>query len=256
MTTPLPDELVGQADFVFNGTVEEVGASTMSSVVAASDRTAVVRVDDLVRAPSTFTGLRGQRITVLLVSPASVQQGEQATFFTNGLAFGRSIAVAEIEHRDVAAIAGLRAQAAEATDRARETEVTSRITSAECVVEARVAQVRTPTDPAVAEPGLPGPMSEHYPDWREALLDVQSVIKGTRPQNPTVLLFPASIDIMWVNAPKFHAGQEGFWFLHAESVPSAAARAYPSVYTALDAHDFQPSTQSARIRGLVAELGG
>ena len=90
----------------------------------------------------------------------------------------------------------------------------------------------------------------------EATLNIGAVLKGARPQDPTVLLFPASIDIMWVNAPKFHAGQEGIWLLHSEQVPQAAARTLPSVYTALASDDFQPWERGEQIRGVIEELGG
>lgn len=254
-STPSMDESLSQADFVFNGTVEEAGATTMSAV-AATDSTAVVRVDEVVQAPSAFAGLAHQRITVLLREPQSVQPGEQATFFVNGAVFGDSIAVQEVDHRVTTAAAELARRVAEVRDRVRDSEVGARVASADVIVAGRVAQVRAAAEVAETEPGLPGPFSEHYPDWMEAVLDIESVLKGARPQDPTVLLFPASIDVMWVKSPKFHAGQEGIWLLHAEQVPQAAARAFPSVYTALSVDDFQPKVQAERIRGMVEQLGG
>jgi hypothetical protein len=256
MSTPSLDDPVRSSDVVFNGTVEEAAATTMDAV-DATDSTAVVRVDELVRAPSAFEGLVGQRITVLLRSPGSMEAGEQATFFVNAALFGESIAVQEVDHTTATAAAELAPQVTDVIDRLRDSEVRERIAGADVVVTGRVAQVRAaPEQTVAAMPGMPGPVSEHDPRWMEAVLDVDSVLKGTTPQTPVVLMFPASIDVMWVNAPKFHAGQEATWLLHTDQVPEAARAAFPSVYTALDPGDVLPKEQTERLRGLIQDLGG
>jgi len=68
-----------------------------------------------------------------------------------------------------------------------------------------------------------------------------------------VVLFPASIDVMWADAPKFQAGQEGVWLLRTERVPAAATELFPSVYTALDPKDFQPRDRVERVQRLLEE---
>jgi hypothetical protein len=261
MSTPSLVEPVSRSDVVFNGTVEETGATTMAAV-DATDSTAVVRVDELVRAPSAFEGLVGQRITVLLRAPGSVQVGEQATFFVNAAVFGESVAVQEVDHMSTTAAAQLAPQVTDVIDRLRENELRARIESADVVVTGRVAQVRAvPEQTTGATPGMPGPVSEHYPEWREAVLDVESVLKGTTPPAPVVVLFPASIDVMWVSAPKFHAGQEATLLLHTDQVPEAqvpatVAATFPSVYTALEPGDVLPKEQSEQLRSLIGGLGG
>ncbi len=260
MSTPSLVEPVGRSDVVFNGTVEETEATTMAGL-DATDSTAVVRVDELVRAPSMFDGLVGQRITVLLRAPGSVAVGEQATFFVNAAVFGESVAVEEVDHTSVTAAAELTPQVTDVMDRLRDDDVRARIESADVVVTARVAQVRAVPEQLAAVPGMPGPVSEHDPKWTEAVLDVESVLKGTAPPAPVVVMFPASIDVMWVNAPKFHAGQEATLILHtdqvpAPQVPATVAATFPSVYTALEPGDVLPKEQSERLRSLIGDLGG
>jgi hypothetical protein len=218
----------------------------------ASDSTAVVRVDEVVNAPAAFQALEGERITVLLRTPGSVAAGERATFFVNAAMFGESIAVQEVQHTAATAAAELSAQVSDVTDRLRESEVRDRIASADLVVTGRVAQVRAAGEQvAAAVPNMPGPLSEHDPRLMEAVLDVDSVLKGTLPPPPVVVVFSASIDVMWVNAPKFHAGQEATWLLRATQPPGAAAAAFPAVYTALEPGDVLPKEQAERVRGLV-----
>jgi hypothetical protein len=261
MSTPSLVEPVSRSDVVFNGTVEATEATTMAAV-DATDSTAVVRVDELVRAPSAFDGLVGQRITVLLRAPGSVQVGEQATFFVNAAVFGESVAVQEVDHTPMTPAAELAPQVTDVMDRLREDEVRARIESADVVVTARVAQVRAvPEQLAAAVRGMPGPVSEHDPEWTEAVLDVESVLKGTAPPAPLVVIFPASTDVMWVNAPKFHAGQEATLMLHtdqvpATQVPATVAATFASVYTALETGDVLPKEQSERLRSLIGDSGG
>lgn len=253
--TPI-NEPVSQSDIIFNGTVEQAGATTMPSL-EATDSTAVVRVDEVIRAPEAFTGLAGTQVTVILRDPGSLQEGEQATFFANGAVFGDSIAVEEVEHRSVTATASaLKSEVTDILERSRQDEIQARAASADAVVAGRVAHVSASPVTAEAESGQPGPLSEHYPDWIEALIDVEDVLRGQVSADPIILLFPESIDVMWVNAPKFHAGQEGIWFLHTEQVPAAAAARFPSVYTALSPDDFHPRERWEQVRGLVDALGG
>lgn len=261
MSSPPLVEPVSKSDVVLNGTVEETEATTMASV-DATDSTAVVRVDEMVSAPSTFEGLVGQRITVLLRAPGSVHVGEQATFFVNAAVFGESVAVEEVHHTSMTAAADLAPQVTDVMNRIREDELRARIASADVVVTGRVAQVRAvPEQLAAAVPGMPGPVSEHDPKWMEAVLDVDSVLKGTTPPAPVVVMFPASIDVMWVNAPKLHAGQEATLMLHTSQVaptqvPATVAATFPSVYTVLAPGDVLPKEQSERLRSLTGDLEG
>src|SRR4051794_34294347 len=219
-----------QADFVFKGTVEQLGASAMAEV-EASDSTAVVVVDEVVHAPDQFRDLQGQKVTVQLAEAGSVSEGDRAVFFTVGWLFGESIAVRELEHRPAdegseraAAITG---SAEHGSDRLKE-----RLDTADVVVAGRVTIVRPPEQSVAAALGAEapsGPVTEHDPQWWEAVVHVDQVLKGPESAvaaatpEPVTVLFPGSSDIAWYDAPKFRPGQEGVFFLHGEQVPAAAA---------------------------------
>src|SRR5437879_3298249 len=89
-------KLLDEASFSFIGTVEQFGAATMASL-SIDDRTAVVHVDHVLDAPPAFAQFEGHRVTVQL-APAIDRPaiGQAAAFFTQGLAFGDSVAVKEI----------------------------------------------------------------------------------------------------------------------------------------------------------------
>jgi hypothetical protein len=60
---------------------------------------------------------------------------------------------------------------------------------------------------------------------------------------------------MWHDAPKFHAGQEGFFILHKSEKEKVAAKAAPTQdageYVALHPVDFQPFDEPGGIRNLI-----
>src|SRR4051812_11091078 len=104
----MPDDpivqLLRRAPFGFVGTVEHLGAATMRDV-PIDDRTAVVMVDYVLHAPSPFTELQGQRITVQLAKDKTPPaEGESAAFFAQSLAVGDSIAVAEVDRRPLSEV--------------------------------------------------------------------------------------------------------------------------------------------------------
>ena len=66
---------------------------------------------------------------------------------------------------------------------------------------------------------------------------------------------------MWHDAPKFHAGQEGFFMLHKtakkEVLNTAASLSAPTEdpgdYVALNSADFHPFDQAEGVRSLLGE---
>src|SRR5690349_16347477 len=74
-------ELTRQSSFIFRGTVQELNATTVPAL-PASETTAVVRVDEVLRNAGVVTDIQGKNITVQLSSPGTLKVGEQAVFFT------------------------------------------------------------------------------------------------------------------------------------------------------------------------------
>ena len=112
-------------------------------------------------------------------------------------------------------------------------------------------------------------LSEHDPQWWEAVIDVDDVVAGNVEQEGQVtVMYPNSDDVMWRHTPKFQAGQEGVWILHKEQI-RALARESPAniamhaiavaegtgAYTALDPMDFQPLDQLDRIKAATRRNG-
>ena len=189
------------------GTIEHLGAATMRNV-PIGERTAVVRVDYVLHAPSAFVGLEGQRITLQLAADKDLPTvGDTAAFFAEGLAFDESIAVAEVGRLPVDAVMGHVTQAMEAGKPGAFAALLSQIEaqsarahadSADAVVVGRVTKLERAFGPVT---------SEHDADWWKATLEVYHVEKGDVAPGEVVVLYPNSIDVRWRQAPKPKASQ-------------------------------------------------
>jgi hypothetical protein len=245
----VPDDpvtaLVRQSSISFTGTVEQLGASTLGAV-PANDRTGIVLVDHVLHAPPTFAHLAGSRVTVQFAPGTDPPApGQRVALFTNGLAFGDTIAVSEVGRLPVSEVEprvpGFVANPAAAPMADIESQLAgedlrSHAVAADAVIVGRVSSL---------EKAGPVARSEHDPDWWRATIDIQHVEKGNVPGKQVAVAFPNSRDVQWHATPKPVAGQGGVWLLHA----SQGAVQQIAPYTLADSDDFKPLQQLDVIRG-------
>ncbi len=246
-TTGNIEELVRQSRFIFRGTVTQLGASTIPNMAEGKDL-AIVHVDEIYLGPKTLSGFAGKNITVRLRETPPTAVGQQWVFFTVGWLFGQSIAVQEvgrIEFRDDTA-GVIRQQIAAAIQTIADQDLQRRLARAELVVVGRVTLTRS----AAAQPQVPDG-SEHDPDLREFVIQVESVEKGSSPSSTAVALYASSIDVAWFQAPKFKEGQDGIFILLRNEIEGLRVQGL----TALDAQDFLSRSELERVRRLLRELG-
>jgi hypothetical protein len=276
------EELSRLANFVFKATVQKLKAATMAAV-PVTDRTVVVRVDEVIEAPAVLADFAGREITVELGGRKKIKKGEQAIFYANGWIFGEGLAVRSLDQRP--AVAGLAAMGASPGDpvenlankKARlrfeqsRTVITGRVTSVR-LPPAQIAAFRASASMAggVGEPPAFKPVSEHDPIIQEAVVEVDAVHKGQTPAREVTVRFPNSTDVQWYKAPKFRPGQQGFFMLHKEEAEEAAATTrgafmaaamvsaadVEDAYTALHPADFQPLDQPGGVRHLISDVPG
>jgi hypothetical protein len=234
------EELTREATFIFKGTVQKSGASNMAPVKANS-QTAIVRVDEVIYAPGAPPDLQGKQITVQLLESPAVKPGFQAVFFTKGWLLGQSMAVIELGRMEqtTGSTQSIRSQVNETHQRMADEELQVEIAASEAVIVAEVVSVRPSQIPHLG--------SEHDPDWYEARLAVQSVIKGNLHTREVTLLFPHSEDVMWHRSPKFKEGQNGIFLLHRNQ---ARLPGIENQFTALNPSDFHSTEDLSRIQRL------
>jgi hypothetical protein len=267
--------------FVFKGTVQQLKSATMKQV-PVDDRTVVVTVDQVIEAPEALAKLAGQNITVQLSGTGKVKPGQQMIFNTISWIYGDSIAVQALSQEPVKAshMASLRG-AADPVGRREQREKRERFASADLVVSGKVLAVRLPDEAQSRTRGMRAaglsqsqpikPISEHDPKWREAVVEVDDVHKGSHQKKQVVVRFPASMDVLWHRAPKFQPGQQGYFMLHKSEGEEPAAKpkkkgagkssaraasitpkeASGEAYVALDPTDFQPFTEPGGVRSII-----
>jgi hypothetical protein len=257
------------AKFIFEGKVSKTKATNVKAM-SGTDQSAVVTIERVVSAPEPLIAYTGRNVTVRLAEGERLKQGQRATFYTNGLVFGENLAVQSLGHEPVKAQAAKAAAATvaaaggaiqhSAARMAAHRKIREQASEAPVVISGKVVAVGLPTSAGAAVAAASGAakpewISEHDPSWREAVVEVQDVHKGTVGTDRVVLRFPSSTDVRWYRAPKFQTGQEGVFSLHRDAVSGhvapgamAATLAGPNVkesYTCLDPAGFQPANHEA-----------
>jgi len=209
---------------IFVGTVDALNAVTLQSL-KASQNTSVVVVEKILKKPDALTLAPQDRVTVVTEGSSNpLQKGTRALFVTEGWIYGETLAVKVVswEPAPPALAEAAGAQEAKATAKMQELaerDIRTTMSNVDVVVVGRVKQIQAASAPEL----IPGRrrISEHDPDWQEAIIEVQETLKGTAEVREVVVRFPASLDIMWVGYPKFRAGQESTLLLRQDRVSGA-----------------------------------
>jgi hypothetical protein len=241
-------DTVRDAPFIFDGTVEKPNAATMPAI--ASEATAIVKVNEVFRAPPAVGNLKGKKITLQLASVKGTKAGQRATFYATSWMYGDSLALAEVSRetpsRSKSAVSDMRGLVANAELELENLALQRRVEQANFVVTGWVTEI----GPVQTE-APKGPISEHAPDWWWADIHVEHAGKGAL-RTPTLrVLYPNSTDELWIDAPKFHVGQHGVWLLRKDQKEKGPPAMRVAGLTALHPLDFQQPTNLNRIRALV-----
>jgi hypothetical protein len=246
-------DLLASATLAFTGTVTAARSSSVAGF-PTDDRTAVVTVREVLKAPAVLAHLAGATVTVQL-APAlpALGAGESASFFTDALAYGDGVAVRELARLPAEVPAG-QAGTGVASGRGRDAAAALReLAQEEIIAHARDADavVRGYVVAMEAAPQNQAPR-EHDPHWWVATLAVDLVEKGGIPLGvgaqepvPVRVLYANSLDHRWRDALKPKAGQSGLWLLHRTDGPLAEI----APFQVLHRMDLQPSLQLDLIRG-------
>lgn len=240
-----------RANIVFVGTVTRVGAASFSAVTA-TPRTLVVRVEDVLDKPAALRLATGDSVTVEPLD-STLQSGARATFYTTGWVFGRGVAVREVAHEIMPAqqtLAARRDSFRQLQRQVTDSTLAERVHGADMIVVGRVESIRAPTNMGPTRRRI----TEHDADWQEAVIAVDSMLKGPAIAQ-VVVRFPGSQDIAWHRLPKFTAGQAGTFLLRRDTL-SGAPRAMVSgrqvpAYNVVAGSDVLTTGDAARVRALV-----
>ena len=245
--------LLKQSSIVFTGTVAKLGVSSFAEVPASS-KTIVVHVDSVLKKPPAVSLKNGDDVTVETKESSDVKKGLRATFYTDVLILGSGVAVREIGHVPLSAAQTVTEGFSLVQKQLSDQELEDRLNAANVVVTGHVLTIKPSTVQVLNAGGSP-PISEHMqPDWKEAVVVVDSAIKGTDSKQ-VVVRFPASKDVRWVTSPKLKVGQTGTFILKSDEVSGSPKALFSgtevTAYTALDSTDVLSAGEAARVRALL-----
>lgn len=247
--------LLRQSSIVFRGTVLQIGAVSFAEV-PASPQTMVVRVDGILKKPSAVSLKDGDKVTVKAKESGAFHEGTKMTFYSDVWMLGSGVAVLETGHVSLPTESMTPAAHLEAfhqtEQRAADVELQQRLGEADMVVVGHVMQVHPWTGATLASG--PSHISEHEANWHEAVVKVESSIKGAQSKQ-IVIRFPKSQDVAWAASPRFTKGQTGTFVLKVDQVSGATkailSGAQVTAYTALKTSDVLPASAAAHVRTLL-----
>jgi hypothetical protein len=220
-----------------------------------------------------FGSLVGKELTVVVnpsfrIAPQRKPEWS-AVFFVNPLLYEKHIAVTAEAVADDQMVKDLSTRLRAAVEKKKKKPLVDAVKSANLIVTGVVQEIRplpnVKIDKLRSLANGRDLYSEHSPRWREAVVGVQSVLKGD-PAEKVIVVFPSTGDRMWAESPKFDTGLTGTWLLHGAGAQFADDRAkilltpegQLKAYTALSPEDFQAKDpdgkNEARIREIVQSL--
>jgi hypothetical protein len=238
--TPKLIDLLERSSVVFVGSLVSPEPEEDRSLFSGLTVTPV-QVEQIFRDPQTLGPSTGRRVGLQLRPGSRVRPGDRALFFANPVAFGEGITLQEVARFDAREADTLADRIGSAERALADRSLRSRLDQAVLVVVGRVERLALEQD----GPGMPG--SKHDPEWREALLQVESVVKGSPAAGPVSVRFAGSLDIRWFRSPKLEVGSGGIFLLQAASQAGLPAGAY----AVLDPLDVQPGSELNRILSLL-----
>lgn len=237
MADAVTADVISRAKFVIMATVRSLGRSTVADI-PGDDHTVVFTIDQVLHAPAVLARSAGMEITVQLAAGSDVPAvGDQMTLFTTPVAYGKSIAVAEVGRAAAGTAESSTITAGSSARRSRprptldaahqleEEQLRAHAAEADVIVAGRVVRLEKAGDP---------PLGEHDPDWWVATIAVDHWVRGAV-ADTVRFVFPNSSDVHWVNVPKPAPGEVGLWLLH-QAAGEAAGLADYSLTDTYDVH--------------------
>jgi hypothetical protein len=246
---------VRQPYIIFIGTVDALNAVTLHSLTASND-TSVVVVEKIFNKPDAVALAPRDKITVLNeASSKPLQKGVRALFVTTGWIYGESLAVRVLNWEPAStAAASDEAKAKTKMQQLADQDLRASMSDVDLVVTGRVKRIQGPSAAELMPEKRK--ISEHEPEWQEAIITVQETLKGPARMREVVVRFPRSMDVAWADYPRFTVGQEGTFLLRQDrisGVPNATLDSKSvTAYIAVSRRDVLNKSDAKMIKRLLS----
>lgn len=246
-------ELMKRSSVTFIGTILQRNAVSFGAV-PRTEQTAVVRADQVLEKPIAIALNNGDTLTVQLNDPAALPEGTRAIFYAEGWIVGTGIALREIGHTvlDVQQSAAAQEQNREryltAKRQVQDDDLRARLVAADVVAYGSVVHVRRAEKPGRF-------ITEHDPEWHEAVVQVRTAIKGVSVGEQIVVRFPGAMDVAFYRWPRFKEGDDHLLIASRDTItglPQAMVAGKPvEAYVVGSAVDVLPKEELERAQRLV-----
>ena len=239
---------------IVSGKVIGIGTPPFPGV-PPSNRLLTVQVESVSNLPPAVAIKKNDVIAILDEGQGILEVGTRAMFYTNVWILGTGIALRATSHSIPPATAvAASSPALSAQQTADEDDLRNRLSLADIAIVGEVTAVHNP--PVAAFASAPRRITEHDPQWKDAVLSVQSWIKGSGPVAHVVVRFPSTRDMAYRSYPKFQEGQKGTFLLHKDQVsvsPFAAFEGTPvPTYTSTSSKDVLDVNAGTKLKALLA----
>jgi len=251
---------VDDSTLIFKGTIVSLSGNVGS--INSSDKPMTVKVENVQRGNDAVSrnlgSLVGKQMTVIIdplfKGGPQRKPGVSAVFFVNPFLYEEHISVTAVAIADNQTVKNLPKRLSGAIEQNKRKPLNDALKTADLVVSGVVEEIRPLPDEKLAKLQLLANgrdlYSEHSPKWMEAIVRVQSVLKGNPAEKRVMVVFPSTDDRMWAESPKFRAGQSGIFLLHSSDqlaedrakillTPEQFHGQPIKAYTALSPEDFQ-----------------
>ena len=244
-------------NIVIDGTVTEMGKPSFAAVPKVPNLV-VMKITRVLTDPPTISLRTGDQITAVLKDTSTVKVGTELRIQGRIWIVGEGVAVQALAEGPVPPNGGEIEAFAAANSQEHDNNISSRAAAADLIIVGRIKEIQQPLAAALKQ----GPISEHDPQWRDAVIEVQSWIKGSAESSSIVVRFPASKDVAFRDYPKFQVGQESTLFLKTAQNATHFLAAIPvptkinnrPAFLAITKTDVAPAWEAAHIKALVNKL--
>jgi hypothetical protein len=228
LSSTRPGEVVPETPTLsFLGTVLRVGASP---ALSDDEPTAVVRVDEMISAPTLLGDLTGSIVTTLVPASPTVEPGESYVFETVGASYGKDLVVRAVT-------------IGQAGDRDRSTALAA---DPRLVDDTRTADVIVLGEMVRLDEARPGDrLTEHDAALARAHVRVIETLKGSAARSIDVDI-PTSADVLWQQTTSPRLGDQAIFFLRGRGKETSDSE--------FEVVNIRPAGAVERIRSVAAEL--
>jgi hypothetical protein len=257
------------AAFVFTGKILKTNAALMKSIPPKN--TVIMQVEHIIKAPALFASLTGHQVTVRFKKLPKLKKGGVITLFANGWIFGESIGLDAVGYSDETDKKTVASKMNATMSVKQDGVLLERLNSSEMGVVGKVVKIEKadlPDLPVALMKGVRAgakavattKISEHDPNWHQATIKVDEVVKGQKGKSRVKVLFPKSDDVRWFRIHKYSLGQQGIWLLqkgkgqNPKGIAPKMLGAVPDqedVFTTLHDCDYLPLNELGKVKSLM-----